>query len=1280
MVLCAGFVKRSLTISGKVHDISYIYTEASAQGAPYHVSGELFTNEGTTYHGVLRSNHCLKTAITFVGITGVCSACSNIPNKAFKRKVTARAKTTQLCAQTRNDNLTREAAIVLKTHFVSKFNTERNKNYLLALDLVRAQARLVSQKDRMVQDAKRGDLRALVHRLQTAQEEGEAVNNTLTRQLILDAAHNMNVLTRGADYTPATHGFWHVVRLWGSPKLYNFLVANMTGPKERTVKTWLAKSRCPVPVGLTDAYFEWLAHVYENEIKQQKINVPDGEWILTLAAEDETSIIDKLFYNQAQDTVSGACGLSCEQGCARVQACECANRHQCDPAVHLYVIGNDDGAYDRLVTYLSTVRVGTMARAIMLNPLLKKLSRMVVLYTPTCNSFTAADYVWPQWKLLRELFSRHLTRLRMLLIGGSSDGDRRRAALQMAESRSKHGERYGLNVPGFTHTALKLPDPGGDPNRFIIAHAADQDYLHNGKKVWNAADHDSRALQLGPSKHARLRHLDAVVASCDAKEYGYRKDDLRRKGILAMDVASMLRVLSKRAISCTERLVSNESGDGRGAHLQGMLRLQCLLRRYFEIFLSDNVQDMPKVQSASYVCFYLRIWRMWVHKSKLFTLKEHFITREAFQDMVSSCHFGVVIIMGTIDLSPSLDVELRLVGSDCVEVLWSSLGSQVMNKRSYCFGESQISIANQNEVNRVRAEGLCQFPRVNKKLSAIWDDDEAPVAAARACPTQADIENAWIAGFREAQADAEIDGMKPEASRGRGASSDTAWFDAPWLTETEPAKEKALQKLMRSESEDQREVDPQADVDVDLTVSELDDLGPPAVSDLSLPVVGDLGACAQSSLSPVSVLLKEILLRKGIESADEAATEILQVIQLDSVAIQVDAYAHFPTDGTFQLACSMQTSAAATAASVAVLAPVEPFTISLGKVHTPNHYFLLDTLGSPLVSQPLVRGEDGLYYGCVQVVGLNSTTFLATVTDLGQYPWGTVGTNHSTESKGLASTLAAVCSFLGIDGKSGCMNRCAATHILAALFRGQVLRLSDVCTRVDSAGAVDADLLPGTVLDTIEDVLTACDAKISPTLLVPSIDKRVYKHALIREFNEARGATRVSADRLVRFGQGQAQRSVLLANRASAAVATHTCALFDDIAIKFTVKGKIGAEYGRVVRMRKKTGTKWLDYNNAVDLNNRDAVANLFIVCYYYRKIEQSDRSILEFCGRVFVIVKRCIFFRFAYDLSWNDPVSIDAIICPVVVTYHHEEKNFSICPEHVALAEQSVAGVEKIF
>jgi hypothetical protein len=50
------------------------------------------------------------------------------------------------------------------------------------------------------------------------------------------------------------------------------------------------------------------------------------------------------------------------------------------------------------------------------------------------------------------------------------------------------------------------------------------------------------------------------------------------------------------------------------------------------------------VEAAGYVVHFLRVWRSWLHQSSKHTLKENFISREAFQDIVLSCHSAALTI------------------------------------------------------------------------------------------------------------------------------------------------------------------------------------------------------------------------------------------------------------------------------------------------------------------------------------------------------------------------------------------------------------------------------------------------------------------------------------------------------------------------------------------------------------------------------------------------------------------------------------------------------------
>jgi hypothetical protein len=976
-------------------DISHAFTEPTTLAMPYYLSGEECDVDGVHCVGVLRSRLCISRAISFGKTGDTCAYCAEIPSAVFKKKVKRRAAATltgsTMGLQTKNSNLTLAAAISLKLTLGAQVSRQRHQLFLLGAELARARSKAFKIKDRMADDAKRGDLRALVHRLQAAHDANESVGTPLARQLILDAARNMTVGKKGADYNTTTQGFWHVVRVWGSPKLFEFICKNLGGPGLRTVETWIAAKTCASHVNLTDEYFASLARVYAGFMQQAGIT--PRPWIPCLAQEDETSTIPKLDYLQRFDAVVGSCGVQCSKSCVRVKDCKCLDRHQCNPDGHVFVIGNDDESYTRLVAFLRTARVSTMARAIVISPLHRGLPRLVAVFVPTCNSFTAKGYVWPQWVKLRQLFAKHLNPLGLLLIGNGSDGDRRRAALQMASTRSAEGERYGLAVAGFTHTARKV---SGADGKFQVEGVMDQDYLHTSKKPWCATDHDSRGLQLGPNKCARLPQLESVLTYCDIKDYDFRRSDLTRKGYNAMDVPSMLRCLTKRSIACIEKVVTGAVGDGRGAHLAGMLRMCQLMRRYLNMFLGLNLTHEERTQSAGCVCTYFRIWRFWVHVTPGFTLKEHFVTREAFQDLVLSCHFVPILIMVFRDLCKELGIPFDLTGSDCVEILWSALGSQVMNRRTYSFGDAFESIRAQNAISRVRAEGICKFPRVNKKLScAGWDQDEPTPGADQGYPDQDKLEAAWLAGEAEARALATEDGMKPESHpchnggrgqgrrgragrrgsrtslRGASASSLPSWWDAPWESETSPAKEQELQALMRSEEEDAQMRSEEFDVDLaqtgsvppadlplpdvppadlvpadlplpdvapaDLVPADLPlpdvapadqvpaDLPLPDVApadqvpaDLPLPdvppadlVPADLPlpdvAPADLALSALGIQLKAVLLRRDPEAVETAAQELFGLLDVQLTPIRLDVYSHFISDGSFQLAASIST-------------------------------------------------------------------------------------------------------------------------------------------------------------------------------------------------------------------------------------------------------------------------------------------------------------------------------------------------------------------------------------
>jgi hypothetical protein len=98
-----------------------------------------------------------------------------------------------------------------------------------------------------------------------------------------------------------------IVRLVGSPKVYNILAANLGWPHIRTVdKAWSAGA---FEVGLVEENWERLAGVYTDIMERQGIK--PGSVISELPA-DETRITPKPEYCARTDKTIGYCGEECE--------------------------------------------------------------------------------------------------------------------------------------------------------------------------------------------------------------------------------------------------------------------------------------------------------------------------------------------------------------------------------------------------------------------------------------------------------------------------------------------------------------------------------------------------------------------------------------------------------------------------------------------------------------------------------------------------------------------------------------------------------------------------------------------------------------------------------------------------------------------------------------------------------------------------------------------------------------------------------------------------------
>ena len=112
-----------------------------------------------------------------------------------------------------------------------------------------------------------------------------------------------------------------------------------------------------------------------------------------------------------------------------------------------------------------------------------------------------------------------------------------------------------------------------------------------------------------------------------------------------MDVPSALRLFSNKMLKCIGDLIAGRTPNGDTApYLAGVQRYLTPVRMYASIFMSKRLSYAERIRRAAYVVTYLRLWRQWVKHQRDFNVRQHFITLEAFKDVLMSCHFAVLLI------------------------------------------------------------------------------------------------------------------------------------------------------------------------------------------------------------------------------------------------------------------------------------------------------------------------------------------------------------------------------------------------------------------------------------------------------------------------------------------------------------------------------------------------------------------------------------------------------------------------------------------------------------
>ena len=121
---------------------------------------------------------------------------------------------------------------------------------------------------------------------------------------------------------------------------------------------------------LMERNFTLVAAVYKDAMK--KLNV---SCVHVWLAEDETVIVANIEHNATRDILQWFCGIK--------------DKHQCSSVCEV-AVGDGEQDYANFVSGFKENQIGSLARAVITNPIHKCLPKIPIVVHPTCNKFTSA--------------------------------------------------------------------------------------------------------------------------------------------------------------------------------------------------------------------------------------------------------------------------------------------------------------------------------------------------------------------------------------------------------------------------------------------------------------------------------------------------------------------------------------------------------------------------------------------------------------------------------------------------------------------------------------------------------------------------------------------------------------------------------------------------------------------------------------------------------------------------------------------------------------------------
>lgn len=230
-----------------------------------------------------------------------------------------------------------------------------------------------------------------------------------------------------------------------------------------------------------------------------------------------------------------------------------------------------------------------------------------------------------------------------------------------------------------------------------------QDIIHIGTKLRNRLLNSSIVLYLG-THIVSIAHINQLIERCAKEIHGLVRSDVFPED--RQNYRSLEKMMEDRVLNALAEYVADSEATVEYLKICKMLTSS---------FLENNLTPIERIENIWYALYFLRIWRKWITTHNEYSLKENFISSNAFNCVEINAHALIELIVKLRSAGlPDLFLPWMFSSQPCEHMFRSfrSMGTINFTKINFTLHELFQMVSRQEMIQKtIHAHIGLEFPR-----------------------------------------------------------------------------------------------------------------------------------------------------------------------------------------------------------------------------------------------------------------------------------------------------------------------------------------------------------------------------------------------------------------------------------------------------------------------------------------------------------------------------------------------------------------------------------------